>query len=64
MKNRKETLITIMIMSEQGLPSNLYYPMCIPVPLIYSMFKSFLETESPAQSYLIEEIQSKLRVLT
>ncbi len=33
-------------------------------PLIYSMSKSFLETETPKQSYLIEELQSRLRILT
>jgi hypothetical protein len=51
-------------MSEQGLPSNLYHPTRTSVPLICSMSKSFIETETPEQSYLIEELQSKLRVLT
>ncbi len=38
--------------------SNLYHLMYIPVPLIYSMSKYFLQTEAHEQSYLIEELQS------
>jgi hypothetical protein len=38
--------------------SNLYHLMYIPVPLIYSMSKYFLQAEAHEQSYLIEELQS------
>lgn len=49
----------MMIMSEQGLrfkplPPHVY----TGSPLIYSMSKSFLQTEAHEQSYLIEELQS------
>lgn len=60
MKNGGRKLTIMMIMSEHGLHLNPLPPplMYILVPLIYSMSKSFLQTEVHEQSYLIEELQS------